>query len=276
MSACTIESDKKSGVSNWFSSLRRQPKSKKTPANDKKLQKSCNDLTASSATNWYTDINIDSPSTAISACDHAASSSTGDLPTANNKKVSTSFRRKFLKHQNSIRNSKDNFANINNKLKENDITIHNTDDDTIDSSVNKNLINKTTCSGSSGSSKDELRTIIKKTTTVTTTIINKQSHRIGLIFNDDGDILNNSFILKDLIDKCDTNTPKFNFCSINSSLNKCDNSSNVVEGIDYIDSFSSNEIHSRNFQNVNSQELGSQVNDYSNGHLNFMILIASY
>lgn len=136
----------KPSVVNWFSSLRRQPKPKKS-AISKALQKSCVDLSQTAAATAVVSSGTPQPAAGKAALDASLIEQTSNVWTSSLSKTLPGGG-------------------------ESGDTISRTDTVQIDRQKRVNTEVATTT-----------------TTVIQTTIITKKSHRVGLVFNDDGEII---------------------------------------------------------------------------------------
>lgn len=202
---------------NWFSSLRRQPKSKKTALDaDQLTQKSCVDLTSSSlysgnnsshlpeaVDDSATDEPLCNPAVERSICtcewvkvspspsftSNSPESSTS-LTSATTATISTTVSRSLREnkyHPLPAASSVDNLTSDSaNDLK--DIAL--------------SAVNNTSSLRRRPKRKEQLYTSTTVTTVTKTTVVNKQkTYRVGLIFSDNGELLNSSLDLRQLFEE---------------------------------------------------------------------------
>ena len=174
--------ERKPSVSNWFSSLRRQPKNKKTITNvtsKNPLQKSCGDLSA------------------IDCC--AANTASPSTSVTNSPKLRNGFFPRDLKFVSALRSFTPPMTTIS-KTETLEIDqqkeISAIDDKPVGTSskAKMNATRTTTTAATiANQSQQQANTIqiTTKTKITQTTVITKQSHRVGLIFNDNGELISN-------------------------------------------------------------------------------------
>jgi cytohesin len=235
-----------SGMAGWFSSLRRQPKNKKS--NDKKsMQKSCVDLTTN---NIYYDVppakdlpltistikdstNNESCSSDINIVD-SESKCTCDITTTTN--VETIRTKTNVKTSDCHKIPKNNTATTT-KTETNSQSIY------------------------SVRHKEELRTTTTTKITKTTVVNRQKTYRVGLIFDEDGELMSSNLDLWQLSNRCKSrdrlvfdqsgnlvitnnsssnninNNNNNNSSTINNFNEKCDKPLNLLndENIEFID-----------------------------------------
>lgn len=227
---------RKPGVSNWFSSLRRLPKKHKT--SKKPLQKSCVDLSMIST----------QPSA-------NATPSTFDNNSSASSSVTNSPR---------LKNSLNGFFNRDNKLVAAIkcatpplTTISKTETLEIDQEKQISGASTTattrTATGSATdrciqpkncSSPEQLQ--ITTTTKITqTTVITKQSHRVGLIFDEDGELISNLETYRNLANNLNNQLIINDACGSSQHMNHNNNNNN-----NNIDSISGNYISHDSFNGI--------------------------
>lgn len=189
--------ERKPSVSNWFSSLRRQPKQKKPINNGKRLQKSCVDLstvvTPSTTTTQPMPTNLslidNNSSSSSSTIINETLPSTVLLPTVNVKNglengVNSGGNRTINFDKLTIVATSTSPTKIS---KTNTIEI---DQIKTKSSKSSSAATSPTTAAMPASSSSEFK--ITTTTKVTsTTVVTKQIHRVGLVFNDNGELISN-------------------------------------------------------------------------------------
>lgn len=199
--------------SNWFSSLRRQPKPKKTAQVAESLtQKSCVDLTSSSlfpaaepsnqpaSVAPQTSPEVINPAQARSVCtcewvkispSPSLSSSETHESSSSSATITTTVARSLRSHNNyqplPTASSEDNLTSDSaNDLK--DLALA--------------AVNSTSSLRRRPRRKEQVLTSTTVTTVTKTTVVNKQkSYRVGLIFSDAGELLNSSLDLRQLLEE---------------------------------------------------------------------------
>lgn len=192
-----LTNDKKPNKTNWFSSLRRQKK----PKNSSKLQQSCLDLSSSvwiednmktkSSKSLTSDVSLRANSnSSISATSTASlASDTGKILCENccrlrKSGIIISDDMRSYGPQSRLSNIHSTFENL---LISNDTPIQSNIISTDDVNQTIQYVNK-----KEHINTNNQQTTLRTTTIITrTTIIKKPFHRSGLIFGDDGEILNN-------------------------------------------------------------------------------------
>lgn len=199
---------------NWFSSLRRQPKSKKSVLDAEQLtQKSCVDLTSSSLYNGNNSSQlpevVDASATDAPLCNPAAERS---ICTCEWVKVSPSPSSTSNSPESSTSLTSATTATISTtvsrSLRENNYhplpTASSVDNLTSDSAndlkdIALSAVNNTSSLRRRPKRKEQLYTSTTVTTVTKTTVVNKQkTYRVGLIFSDNGELLNSSLDLRQL------------------------------------------------------------------------------
>lgn len=206
----TSHDDKKHTVSNWFSSLRRQPKPKKIP-NKKHLQKSCLDLTSAATNSTSLPASLTNSPKQRSGCPHSdanhlltskSSDVSTQLPTSTNEKTPNQNAEK----QNNLT------SNVNN-LPE----------------MTTNSLKRTNNNGESLNvhSGKTVTTITRKITKITV-IKNKEQNfrRAGLIFDDNGKLISESIAYQNFAKNFRSNligNVNNGAIQTNDIINACDN-----------------------------------------------------
>lgn len=197
----TATPERKPGVANWFSSLRRQPKNKK-PIGGKSMQKSCVDLSILAPT--ATTAASDSNTTIVK-------SSRSNGATENNS---------FIAQSSNVWTSQPP-AGTDCQCP---TVISKTETLQID------RVKKTTADGSKNRARSETRTTNLMTTTTTkvvqTTVITKQSHRVGLVFNDDGELISKLETFKNFANNINNQLVGVNNGGLISSSGRLTNNNN--------------------------------------------------
>lgn len=212
----TSQTERKPSVSTWFSSLRRQPKPKKVLTAKKHLQKSCVDLSS-------------------------IPSDVKSLPASvtNSPKLKNGFFREnyfSLSPLKSFANgNKSNSLDSSDSLKSSPLPTTSSKIRTIRTTSNRDT-------DSSNSSSNESKTIttitkVTKTTVITTApsnVTNNRIHRIGTIFDDDGQLITNLDVYKNYannfrskIIKNDSASSCSSSCQPNININN-NNNNNII------------------------------------------------
>ncbi|XP_055539410.1 cytohesin-1 isoform X1 [Wyeomyia smithii] len=265
--------------SNWFSSLRRQPKAKKTAlAAEKPTQKSCVDLTTS--TLYSSDLSSQPPvdeSVLLAPLSNPATERS--ICTCEWVKVTPSPSFSSDSPQSSASSASTTTASINTtvsrSLKENKYnpiqTASSVDNLTSDSANDlKDLVSLSALGDTSSlrrrpRRKEQIYTSTTVTTVTKTTVVNKQkTFRVGLIFSDNGELLNSSLDLRQLLEEskqaqqfipaCEGDTTSVSTAEVNNNIGKnlqCQRQFSILEdsNFDYIDD--SADLFNRNYSGNN-------------------------
>lgn len=201
-------------TTNWFSSLRRQPKPKKTALVAEKLtQKSCVDLTSGSLFN-----SEDSSSQSQGAADSSPADDPLSNPAAKRSictcewvKVTPSPSFSSDSPESSSSTSATISTTVSRSLRENKYhllpTASSEDNLTSDSANDlKDIallaLNNTSSLRRRPKRKEQVYTSTTVTTVTKTTVVNKQkTYRVGLIFSDNGELLNSNLDLRQLLEE---------------------------------------------------------------------------
>lgn len=219
--------ERKPGVSNWFSSLRRLPKKHKT--NKKPLQKSCVDLSM---------ISIDNNSSTSSSV-------------TNSPRLKNGFNGFFNRDNRFVAAIKCATPPLTTISKVETLEID--QEKQISGLQSNNSSIDATSEANASTTKNPEQLQITTTTKITqTTVITKQSHRVGMIFNEDGELISN--LANNFNDQlviggvdgcgsgCNNNNINTNFnChnSFNGIPNRPFKSNSLEDDIEFIDSSSS-------------------------------------
>ncbi|XP_053697559.1 cytohesin-1 isoform X1 [Sabethes cyaneus] len=266
--------------SNWFSSLRRQPKAKKTAlVAEKPTQKSCVDLTSS--TLYSTDLPSSHPQADESVLLTPLSNPAAErsICTCEWVKVTPSPSLSSDSPQSSASLASTTTASItttvSRSLKENKhhpITTASSVDNLTSDSANdlKDLVSLSALADTSSlrrrpRRKEQVYTSTTVTTVTKTTVVNKQkTFRVGLIFSDNGELLNSSLDLRQLLEESkqaqqfipasDGDTSVKCKAEVNNNIGKnlqCQRQFSILEdsNFDYIDD--SADLFNRNYSGTN-------------------------
>jgi cytohesin len=215
-----------SGMASWFSSLRRQPKNKKQQ-DKKSMQKSCVDLTTN---NIYYDVPPVRVVPASPTKSHVSDINIEDTATKCTCDITTTTNVETTRMKSQSRSS--DCQKVPKIISDSATTTTETNSRSIYSVRNK----------------EEFRTTTTTKITKTTVVNRQQTYRVGLIFDEDGELMNSNLDLWQLASRCksrerlvfDTSGKRIPTNANNNNIHTLNNN-NLSSSSNYSNEFLSNE-----------------------------------